>query len=181
MGRSSLRTTSINLIISALVLFVVGTVPLVTHVNSTSLPSRQTLSYQTIDNNVAFALPQTLTPTSDAGPGYTIVGGALLRHDLRSYDLVLGVEVDKNNAKTVADVAMQLIASLGKGNLQSDQMTSQGRRIDFLLGNDDAYSVILAKFNYGLREILINNEHNNPLYLPLIQQFVNSVHNLSID
>ena len=160
---------------------VVGTVPLVTRVNSADSPHGQTLSYQTIDNNVAFALPQTLTPTSDAGQGYTIVGGALLSHDLRNYDLVLGVEVDKNKAKTVADVATHLIASLGKSNLQSDQMTTQGRRIDFLLGHDDAYSVIIAKFSYGLREILINNEHNNPLYLPLIQQFVNSVHNLSID
>ena len=130
-----------------------------------------------VDQQVTFAYPSNFVAANDGFPNVQIAGGALLDSNKMNYELLLGVEINQTPNITVNQEASHLIQTYGKSQLAADQFTSLGRELMFHLADNSTYTVILSPLSNGLREILINNEHSNPQFDPLIHMFLSTVHN----
>ncbi len=134
---------------------------------------------QNVDGLVSFAYPGNFTPAGDAGPSYTLVGGALQNKSHTAYELLLGVAVNSAPGATVQTVEQQLHAMYASDRLIMSGPTPYGTELSFAMPGGMTYDVYLAPIGTAVREIIVNNEHSNSGYGSMISTFLSTVQNIS--
>lgn len=133
---------------------------------------------QSIQGLVSFAYPESFTPAGDAGPGYMLVGGALQNKAHTAYDLLLGVAVNSTSGATVQTVEQQLRTMYANDRLLMSGPTPYGTELSFAMPGGITYDVYVAPVGNAVREIIVNNEHSDSSYNPLIETFLSTVQNV---
>lgn len=131
-----------------------------------------------LNNWVEFAYPSSFVSVNDGSPNMVLTGGALLNNTHTNYRILMGVAVDTNTHHTVKQVALQLLHSYKTARLLQDTSSKYGRKLVFSWPTGGTYTVYLAQFTHGVREIIINNEQSDQAFEPWISHFLRSVHNV---
>ena len=135
------------------------------------------LTTRSLEHTVTFAYPRNFVQADDGGPHMALAGGALLNKNKSAYNLLVGVAIDSHPHATVSSVRRELLQMYRNDSLLSDKETPYGRELIFAMPARMTYKVYLSALHNGVREIIVNNEHSDSKYQPIISAFLHSVHN----